>query len=71
MSCQDQDMTVELDHIILPVNDLAASVSFYSEILGFTDEGQQPPFSVVRVGPGFTLQLGHGAPKATRISRSR
>jgi catechol 2,3-dioxygenase-like lactoylglutathione lyase family enzyme len=57
MACQDQGMTVELDHIIVPVNDLAVSVSFYSEILGFADEGEQPPFSVVRVGLGLTLQL--------------
>jgi catechol 2,3-dioxygenase-like lactoylglutathione lyase family enzyme len=50
-------MTVELDHIILPVNDAAESVSFYTDVLGFVDEGEQPPFSVVRVGSGCTLQL--------------
>jgi catechol 2,3-dioxygenase-like lactoylglutathione lyase family enzyme len=50
-------MPVELDHIILPVNDASESVAFYTAILGFVDEGEQPPFSVIRVGPGLTLQL--------------
>ena len=29
-------MAVLLDHLILPVNDVAASVEFYESILGFT-----------------------------------
>jgi len=47
----------ELDHLILAVNDPQASVDFYTRILGFTYEGEQPPFSTVRVTPGFILQL--------------
>jgi catechol 2,3-dioxygenase-like lactoylglutathione lyase family enzyme len=50
-------MTVELDHMIIPVNDASESVAFYTAVLGFGDEGESPPFSVVRVGPGLTLQL--------------
>ena len=50
-------MTMELDHLILHVNDLAASIAFYTRILGFTPEGERPPFSVIRVAPGLTLQL--------------
>jgi len=46
-----------LDHIILKVNDLAASVKFYTEVLGFTFEGTDGPFTVVRVGPDCQLQL--------------
>jgi catechol 2,3-dioxygenase-like lactoylglutathione lyase family enzyme len=38
-----------LDHTIVPVADADASVRFYTEILGFAAEGQDGPFSVVRV----------------------
>jgi catechol 2,3-dioxygenase-like lactoylglutathione lyase family enzyme len=50
-------MTVQIDHIILAVNDVAESLSFYQRILGFAHEGNEGPFSVVRVSEGFTLQL--------------
>ena len=50
-------MRAELDHLILAVNDVKASVDFYTRILGFTYEGERPPFSTVRVTPGFILQL--------------
>lgn len=40
---------MQLDHLILPVNDLAASVDFYTRILGFTDVGPDGPFHAVRV----------------------
>src|SRR4051812_47028743 len=53
---------MEIDHLILPVNDRDASVAFYEQVLGCTDEGRDGPFSVVRVSPTFTLQL---APSGT------
>jgi len=46
-----------IDHLILNTNDLSASVDFYTNILGFKDEGQYGPFTVVRVSKDFTLQL--------------
>ncbi len=46
-----------LDHLILKVNDLAASVHFYTEILGFADGGRDGPFTIIRCGPDFQLQL--------------
>jgi catechol 2,3-dioxygenase-like lactoylglutathione lyase family enzyme len=46
-----------LDHIILKVNDLEASVAFYTGVLGFTEEGTDGPFTVLRVGPDFVIQL--------------
>lgn len=46
-----------IDHLILPVNDVAASVAFYVEVLGFRLEGDRPPFTVVRVNDDFVLQL--------------
>lgn len=46
-----------LDHIILKVNDLAASIKFYTEVLGFSAEGTDGPFTVIRVGPTCQLQL--------------
>jgi catechol 2,3-dioxygenase-like lactoylglutathione lyase family enzyme len=49
-------MTV-LDHIILKVNDLQASVAFYTQVMGFALEGRDGPFTIVRVSPDFQLQL--------------
>jgi catechol 2,3-dioxygenase-like lactoylglutathione lyase family enzyme len=48
---------VQLDHLILAVNDVGASVEFYTEIMGMTHEGQRDPFTVIRVTPDLTLQL--------------
>jgi catechol 2,3-dioxygenase-like lactoylglutathione lyase family enzyme len=50
-------MVVTLDHLILKVNDREASVRFYTEVMGFGDEGEDGPFSVIRVSPDSTLQL--------------
>ena len=46
-----------IDHLILNVNDIAASVDFYVNVLGFRLEGQDGPFTVIRVSDDFTLQL--------------
>jgi catechol 2,3-dioxygenase-like lactoylglutathione lyase family enzyme len=46
-----------IDHIILNTNDLASSVDFYTNILGFKNEGQDGPFAIIRVSEDFTLQL--------------
>ena len=46
-----------LDHIILKVNDLEASVEFYTHIMGFSNEASEGPFSVVRVADNFQIQL--------------
>ena len=48
---------VTLDHLILAVNDRDASVRFYTEVMGFGDEGEDGPFAVIRVSPETTLQL--------------
>lgn len=50
-------MSIRLDHLILAVNDPAASVAFYEHVLSFACEGQRGPFSVVRVTDDLTLQL--------------
>ena len=50
-------MAAQLDHLILKVNDARASAEFYAHVLGFAYEGQQGPFSVIRVNDSFTLQL--------------
>jgi catechol 2,3-dioxygenase-like lactoylglutathione lyase family enzyme len=46
-----------IDHLILKVNDVAASVAFWVDVMGFTAEGERPPFTVIRVDDGFVLQL--------------
>jgi catechol 2,3-dioxygenase-like lactoylglutathione lyase family enzyme len=50
-------MAISLDHLIIRVNDLDASVHFYTEILGLRFEGSDGPFGVLRVSPELTLQL--------------
>jgi catechol 2,3-dioxygenase-like lactoylglutathione lyase family enzyme len=52
-----------IDHLILNVNDIAASVDFYVNVLGFKLEGEDGPFTVIRVSDDFTLQV---APWGTR-----
>jgi len=46
-----------LDHIIIKVNDLETSVTFYSGVLGFVAEGTDGPFTIIRVGPDSLIQL--------------
>src|SRR5437016_10367987 len=46
-----------IDHIILNVNEIPASVDFYVNVLGFKLEGEDGPFTVIRVSEDFTLQL--------------
>ena len=46
-----------IDHLILNINDVDASVDFYVNVLGFEHAGQDGPFTVIRVNDGFTLQL--------------
>ena len=46
-----------LDHLILKVNDLAASIGFYQDIMGFVLEGTAGPFTIVRAGADCQLQL--------------
>lgn len=46
-----------LDHLILKVNDLDASLRFCTKVLGFSDAGRDGPFTIVRVGPDCQLQL--------------
>jgi catechol 2,3-dioxygenase-like lactoylglutathione lyase family enzyme len=48
---------VHLDHLILGVNDKDESVAFYTGIMGFDCEGEDGPFTVIRVSPDLTLQL--------------
>ncbi len=47
----------KLDHIILKINDLEASVDFYTRIMGFENTGQDGPFTVIRSDPEFQMQL--------------
>jgi len=48
---------MQLDHLILPVHDAAESVVFYTDIVGMTYDGEDGPFSVVRVSPELTVLL--------------
>ena len=50
-------MAMRLDHMILAANDVAASVAFYTRVLGFTDEGVRGPFTTLRAGPDLVIQL--------------
>jgi len=46
-----------IDHIILNINDVQTSVDFFVNVLGFVLEGEDGPFTVIRVSEDFTLQL--------------
>ena len=46
-----------IDHLILNVNDIASSIDFYVNVLGFTLQGEDGPFTVIRVSDDFTLQI--------------
>lgn len=46
-----------IDHIILKVNDLDASIDFYVNVMGFEANGTDGPFSVIRVSDEFQIQL--------------
>ena len=50
-------MAIALDHLILPVNDIDESISFYTRVLGVRHDGSDGPFAVLRVAPELTLQL--------------
>jgi catechol 2,3-dioxygenase-like lactoylglutathione lyase family enzyme len=50
-------MTIELDHLILPVNDAGTSVAFYTDVMGFAHAGQDGPFAVLRVTERLMLLL--------------
>jgi len=50
-------VTIQLDHLILPVAELEPTIEFFTRILGCTYEGVSEPFSVIRVTPGTTLLL--------------
>jgi catechol 2,3-dioxygenase-like lactoylglutathione lyase family enzyme len=47
-----------IDHLILNVNDIPASVDFYVNVLGFQLEGEEGPFTVIRVDDSFVMLLG-------------
>ena len=49
---------IAIDHIIVNVNDIDKTVEFYTDILGFTCEGQDGPFTIIRVNEDFILLLG-------------
>ena len=46
-----------IDHLILNINEVASSVDFYVNVLGFKLEGKDGPFTVIRVSDDFILQL--------------
>jgi|SRR6185503_5211680 len=46
-----------IDHLIVNVNEVDASVEFYVNVLGFKHEGQDGPFTVLRVSQDFILLL--------------
>ena len=46
-----------LDHLILSINDREQSVRFYTEVLGFADEGERGPFVQVRAGVDCVILL--------------
>lgn len=54
---------VRLDHLILRVRSAPVSVRFYGAVLGFTHEGRQGPFEVLRIAPGSVIDLLEAEPR--------
>ncbi len=52
---------IELDHLILNVNERARSIAFYEDVLELVHEGEDGPFSILRVTPRFVLLLSAAA----------
>jgi catechol 2,3-dioxygenase-like lactoylglutathione lyase family enzyme len=50
-------MTVHLDHTILEVADVADSIAFYRDVLGFEHRGRAGPFEEMLVEPDFAIEL--------------
>ena len=48
---------MELDHLILHVKDAAESITFYREIMGFSHDGPEPPFEMIRVNDRLVILL--------------
>ena len=48
---------MRLDHLILPVNDLEATLAYYCDVLGFTRSGEEGPFQVIRCAEDFVMLL--------------
>jgi len=46
-----------IDHIIIKVNDVEESAAFYRDVLGFSVQGRDGPFTVLRVNADFQIQL--------------
>ena len=56
-------MSVTLDHTIVTVKDITASIKFYTEIMGFKYDGHVAHFEVIRVNEGLTLDFVEGDAK--------
>jgi catechol 2,3-dioxygenase-like lactoylglutathione lyase family enzyme len=62
-------LAIEPDHLILAVNDRARSIGFYAGIVGFRHEGEDGPFSMLRVSPGFVIQIAQwGTPGGQHLA---
>jgi len=57
MWCYEPTEMATIDHVILKVNDIAASVAFYVDVMGFKLVGPDGPFTVIRVDDAFVIQL--------------
>ena len=56
-------MGVTLDHIIVTVDDIPATIKFYTEVLGFKNEGHVAHFEAVRINEGLTFDFVEGKAK--------
>jgi catechol 2,3-dioxygenase-like lactoylglutathione lyase family enzyme len=53
---------MKLDHLILDVGDVQASLDFYATIFGFTDGGADGPFRVMRIDADAIILLARRPP---------
>jgi len=61
-------MSVTLDHTVVTVKDIPATIKFYTDILGFKYDGHVAHFEVIRVNEGLTLDLVEGDAEPTHYA---
>jgi len=59
-------MAVQLDHTILEVSDLADSVAFYRDVVGFEHRGRTGRFEVILINPDLALDLSEVSAPTSR-----
>jgi catechol 2,3-dioxygenase-like lactoylglutathione lyase family enzyme len=59
---REGSVTISLDHVLVPVEDVGRSSAFYGKLFGFKSE----PYGLVRISPTLVLQLIERPPQGSQ-----